>query len=78
MVKPRWTSKSYIHLQDGRVLPVSTVEDAGGSQMRVERHLASAQWEQMVQVMMQRAGEIAPASHSTETDGVWGGSARKT
>ena len=30
MGKQKLTSKTYVHLPDGRVLPVSTVHDAGG------------------------------------------------
>ncbi len=34
MGKQKLTSKTYVHLPDGRVLPVSTVHDAGGAEMR--------------------------------------------
>lgn len=48
MGKQKLTSKTYVHLPDGRVLPVSTVHDAGGAEMQIERHLPCEQWEQMV------------------------------
>ena len=56
MGKQKLTSKTYVHLPDGRVLPVSTVHDAGGAEMQIKRHLPCEQWEQMVQKMMERAG----------------------
>lgn len=34
MGKQKQTSKTYVHLPDGRMLPVSTVHDAGGQRCR--------------------------------------------
>ena len=61
MGKQKLTSKTYVHLPDGRVLPVSTVHDAGG-----ERHLPCEQWEQMVQKMMERVGEVMSDCYSAQ------------
>ena len=69
MGKQKQTSKTYVHLPDGRMLPVSTVHDAGGAEMQIERHLPCEQWEQMVQKMMERAGEVM----STATARRWAG-----
>ena len=66
MGKQKLTSKTYVHLPDGRVLPVSTVHDAGGAEMQIERHLPCEQWEQMVQKMMERAGEVMSDCYSAQ------------
>ena len=68
MGKQKLTSKTYVHLPDGRVLPVSTVHDAGGAEMQIERHLPCEQWEQMVQKMMERAGEVMSDCYSAQMD----------
>ncbi len=51
MGKQKLTSKTYVHLPDGRVL---------------ERHLPCEQWEQMVQKMMERAGEVMSDCYSAQ------------
>lgn len=48
------------------MLPVSTVHDAGGAEMQIERHLPCEQWEQMVQKMMERAGEVMSDCYSAQ------------
>ena len=63
MGKQKQTSKTYVHLPDGRMLPVSTVHDAGGAEMQIERHLPC---EQMVQKLMERAGEVMSDCYSAQ------------
>ena len=58
MARKELTSRTCIRLPDGTVLPVSTIHDVGGPNMRVEHHLPPEEWERMMQTMMKRTGEV--------------------
>lgn len=53
-----FSAKSFIHLNDETVLPVSTVLYVQGNKIQEEHHILAEEWEKMVQEMMERAGRV--------------------
>lgn len=46
------TSKTFVRMPDGSLVPVSTICHVGAENQTVEPHLSRQQWEELVQTLM--------------------------